>query len=68
MIYVFGGQFLGIAQGEGKKYERLSADLRILHRFGAASEVEKGRGGNWKQAGRQADRQHNVHVCMSTLR
>jgi hypothetical protein len=31
MIYVFGGQFLGIAQGEGKKYERLSADLRILH-------------------------------------
>jgi len=36
MIYVFGGQFLGVAtsqgpDGAGKKYERLSADLRILH-------------------------------------
>lgn len=31
MIYVFGGKWLGISHGEGKKYERLSAELRILH-------------------------------------
>jgi hypothetical protein len=32
MIYVFGGKVMGLmAQKEGKKYERLSADVRILH-------------------------------------